>query len=557
MTGIHPNEVPGLVEGEVFADRATRQVLGVEKILELAAPDSEPARKRWFAPTCLTTRQDDAHAHYASCRTAQLRFESWWLGLVEEDRQEERIRHALAQMPLDLARIINKIRAEEVLAESELFAIKRFLYHASKLMALALPGLEIDRPSPEEDRRTLEQLLDRLHPEPEPSPRFFLADALDPSLAHGRKALVEARRAFMARRKVLVEGASHHYPGVRFDLDGEATIVGEQAIRAATDPGLEPRGSLWRLRDQELDAARLRVTALEQDLERYEFVVRQRLSVELGRHVSWLVGLLTAVTSFDLRLTRMRLRERIQGSWAHLCTDTSEGARVILQSGDSPLIEDDQPTQPIDFEFSSRPVIITGPNMGGKSSLLRLVGLCQWCMQHGLPVPARRYEAPLMRHLVYVGSDLAGLEQGATEGLSSFGREIRRLVVSRKETRPVTLWLLDEVGRGTHPEDGTLLAMEILDTLQKRGDLVICATHFPGLAKKAGVERWRIAGLVDRDRLMAMADSSHLATSDSFAALDDLERALRAAMDYRPVRLSDGEESVPRDAHLIARLLGW
>lgn len=545
----------------MLADTATRQVLGIERVLELVSPDSESARKRWFAPSCLTPDQHDARQLFTARRRAQLRFESWWLGLGEDVRHEERVRHALVQMPLDLKRILNKIRVAETLAESELFALKRFLYHTTKLMRLAASGFAIDRLDPEEDLRTLADLLQHIHPETEPSPRFHLSDALDEELADSRRALVSARRTFMARRKALVERVAPNYPGVRFDLDGEASMSGEQSLRAATDPDIEPRGSLWRLRDEELDAARGLVASLEHQVELHELLVRQHLSQELRRHIDWLKAMLDAVTLFDLRLARMRLRARMHGSWPLLTSDASEDTmRVLLEEGVTPLIDGDAATlvQPIDFDFTQRPVIITGPNMGGKSSLLRLVGLCQWCMQHGLPVPAKRYDAPLVRHIVYTGSDLPRPEQehrGGLEGLSSFGREIRRLVVARQQTRPVTLWLLDEVGRGTHPEDGTLLAMEILDTLQARGDLVICATHFPGLAKKPGVARWRIAGLVERERLEAMIQS--LSSTTSLDALERLERALRASMDYRPVRLDDGEESVPRDAHLIARLLGW
>lgn len=518
-----------------FADTITSRVLGVRELLAHVTPDSELARQQWVHPPLFTDYGARQKAHQAT-----LSVEQWWMHTPDVERAC--VRRHLAQMPLDIGRVLTKLTLHELLGETELFVLKRLLYHALELCRLAAQALKGAREIPDSIAR-LSMLLETLHPEAEPSPRFHLSESLDVDLAEARQALTRARRAFMQRRKVLVDLKKEDYPGARFDLDGEVSLSGALATRAATDPGMTPHGGVWRLKDPELDGHRELVEADHAHVEQLEVSLRNRLSIAFSNHASWLESLTVDLTQLDLHLTRARLRAHINGCWP----DAAEG-NLTLEAGHDPGIPQ---AQPVDFDMDHRPAVITGPNMGGKSSLLRLIGLCQWCLQHGLPVPARAYCAPLLSHIIYVGSDELHHDSSAREGLSSFGREIRRLVEARAVSEPVTLWLLDEVGRGTHPDDGAALAASILEVLVQRGDRVFFATHFPALAGLDDIQRWRIAGLTDRARLEMLADA------DDFNDLDALELALREAMDYRPVRWARSEDAVPRDARLIARLLGW
>ncbi len=518
-----------------FADATTRRVLGVRALLERATPDSEHARQQWSSPSLLSS-----YEAVEALQSRTIAVEKWARHTSEKDH--DRVRRQLAQMPLDIGRVLTKLELCEPLGETELFVLKRLLYHALRLCELAAPALATERPVPETLER-LQMLLHTLHPEPEPTPRFHLSDALSRELADARKALTRARRLFMSRRKELLELKKQDYPGARFDLEGDASLPQHLATRAATDPGLTPHAGMWRLKDPDLDAHR-KLVAAEQDLvEQLESSLRQRLSLALSQHAAWLAELYAHITNLDLQLTRIRLRQSIRGCWPR----AQDSPQVVLEAGRDPAIDE---AQPIDFDMDARPAIITGPNMGGKSSLLRSIGLCQWCVQHGLPAPANAFVAPLLHSMVYVGSDEVPEATSSREGLSSFGREVRRIVEARAASKPVTLWLFDEVGRGTHPEDGAALAAELITQCVERGDRVLFATHFPALAELDGVHRWRIAGLTDRARLEMLAEAS------DFQGGDALELALREAMDYRPVRWERTGDAVPRDARLIARLLG-
>ena len=527
-----------------LCDEVTAEVLGVKALLDRAQPDSEAAERAWRAPQPWRAAQ---RSEWLTTQAAQLEAERAWLALSELKR--EALRRQLAELPAQAPRQLKRLALGEPLGEAELFCLKRLMYRALRCGQLIPEALSIERDVPETLER-LGALLHALHPEQEPSARFHLSEALDPDLAAALKRDARARRAFTQRRKALLDLKRADYPGARFDLEGEARLTGALATRAATDPQLEPAGggggALWRLRDQELEATRLALKASQREVARHASRLCAELSSALAPHVTWLLQLHAHLVNLDLRLARARLREAIQGCWPVALPERS--ARLEMRRARAHDL-----AQPIDFELDDEPAVIVGPNMGGKSSLLKLVGLCQWCMQHGLPAPAELFCAPPCEHLVYVGSDEAlGPPAGA---LSSFGREIQRLVTARQRCGSPTLWLLDEIGRGTHPEEGAALAAQIITALKRRGDRALCATHFPELAALRSVARWRIAGLVERDKLEALAAQA----SRGEAAIEPsaLELALRQAMDYRAVRIQGQDAEVPRDAHLIARLLGW
>jgi 5-formyltetrahydrofolate cyclo-ligase len=181
--------------------------------------------------------------------------------------------------------------------------------------------------------------------------------------------------------------------------------------------------------------------------------------------------------------------------------------------------------------------------MGGKSKALVLVGLCQWCAQHALPVPAEAFDFKPLHHLVYVGSEQPQqTDEFQGSGLSAFAREIRRIVRGLDHSAP-TGWLLDEIGRGTHPGDGADLLIDLLARLADDGHRALAASHFPALAALEDVQHLQIRGLSPDVDLARIFDDA-----------TDIDRALRRALDHQPHEVATG--SVPRDARRVAGALG-
>ena len=129
-----------------------------------------------------------------------------------------------------------------------------------------------------------------------------------------------------------------------------------------------------------------------------------------------------------------------------------------------------------------RALVITGPNAGGKTVALKTMGLLALAAQAGLPIPAAAAsEVPFLVSLVATVGD----EQDLLADRSTFSGRLARLAEAYRAAGPQSLALLDELGSGTDPEEGTALAVALLETLVARGGLALITTHLTGLAAAA------------------------------------------------------------------------
>lgn len=123
---------------------------------------------------------------------------------------------------------------------------------------------------------------------------------------------------------------------------------------------------------------------------------------------------------------------------------------------------------------TGRLAIITGPNCGGKSTLLASVGIAQLLAQIGSFVPARRARLSLCRRLVA----RVGASDAPTRGVSTFMAEMLDTRTMLQHAGPHTLALVDELGRGTSTSEGFGIAWAVAEALVRSGGLALFATHF-------------------------------------------------------------------------------
>jgi len=523
-----------------LVDAASAAVLGIPEYLDRLAPDGAPGKAEL---SNLQTYDPNDHEAWRTEIRALQAVESWVEAAPDAHRD---LRDALAELPeLDVP--LRRLASDTALGDGDLFDLKRFGYYGSR--ALQYAGVLLDDLDPPDDgSRRLKGLVHRIHPGGEQTPRFHLSGELDAEFERRldrRRQLadeLEALRDSIGDEVVDQLGGSCGLRG-RYRPDEEA-----ETRELEAHPHVERESDGWRLTSEHLRELEDDLAEAREALTEAERRVREELTQALAKHTHWLAEMADFLARLDVRLAKVRLKDEIDGCWGEWSDDAD--AALAFREGREPRIEarvaaDGGSIQPVEFALEPIPSVVTGPNMGGKSALLALAGLCQWCAQHACPVPASELTFRPVSSIVYVGSEEPSAV-AASRGLSSFGREVRRLVDAlESEDRPV-LWLLDEIGRGTHPDDGASLAEDLLERLADRGDRTLAATHFPALADADRFPTFRIRGLEAADDLeQALGDAE---------TLDAVERVLREAMDFQPAPADDG--AIPRDARRVARALG-
>lgn len=213
-----------------------------------------------------------------------------------------------------------------------------------------------------------------------------------------------------------------------------------------------------------------------QETREVERILRELTSL-VATHADALDYTLETLAQLDLIFAKAKYAAQLRATEAFF--DLSANAYLELIKARHPLLDPER-VVPISLElmrgFSI--LIITGPNTGGKTVTLKTVGLLVLMAQSGLHIPAQAG----VRLPIFDGvfADI-GDEQSIEQNLSTFSAHLTNIVEILREADENSLVLLDELGAGTDPVEGSALARAIIENLRARNIPALVATHFAEL----------------------------------------------------------------------------
>jgi DNA mismatch repair protein MutS2 len=353
-----------------------------------------------------------------------------------------------------------------------------------------LPGVNqrfpqlLDRSAGLIDAQELENTIGRAI-----GPAGEVLDSASPALSRIRKEVRIAHGRLMDRLNRFVSGGASNsalQDAIVTSRDGRY-VVPVRADSRSQVPGVvhDVSASGQTIFVEPLEVVELNNRWREAQIEETREVDRilDELSHETGRYAQELTQTVDSVSLIDFAMAKARLAFSMRASkpviWSQLRADEGLGhptQRIRLRRARHPLL-DAATVVPIDIDLGEdfRVLLITGPNTGGKTVTLKTVGLLAAMAQAGLFIPADDDSILPVFSSFFVD---IGDDQSIAQSLSTFSAHIASVISMLEAVEPTSLVLIDEVGSGTDPVEGSALARSIIVELLDRGPLVVATTHY-------------------------------------------------------------------------------
>jgi len=209
--------------------------------------------------------------------------------------------------------------------------------------------------------------------------------------------------------------------------------------------------------------------------------ILDELSAHVGANAGVLLRTVESLAELDLAFAKSRLAADWRATRPELIelaggVDQRSNSRVELHKARHPLLNPET-VVPVDVEVGStfRVLLITGPNTGGKTVALKTIGLLAMMAQTGIYVTANEGSASTVFEQLFVD---IGDDQSIAQSLSTFSSHITNVIGMLNQVSAASLVLIDELGTGTDPQEGSAIARAVVAEMVERGPIVVATTHY-------------------------------------------------------------------------------
>ncbi len=435
-----------------------------------------------------------------------------------------------------------------ILQDVELFEIKNFL----SLLRSLKTQIEKEKIPSFKDTKielipSLEKLLD---PEDTKIATFYIYDAYSEDLREIRKRKKERDNFIRSQKRLIKEKVKedlnldlrpdNSVVVARENKDLLKTIKTYQHLTYVSETYLNIKFTI--IPTNEISAAERELELLRDKEEKEEMKIREFLSKEVGKKRRELYRNMLSIGKLDLLLAKTKLAIDLDGVKPKIIDDHT----IYIKDGRHPKIENllkkkQMNFTPITISLNEGVACITGANMGGKTISLKLVGLLSAMAHYGMYVPASDMELGLS---YYIKSSIGDM-QSTDSGLSTFGGEVRVVSDAIKRADEQGIILIDELARGTNPEEGYAISKAIAKYLINKPAITLLTTHYDNVADLEGIQHLQVVGL---------SELKVEELEDEITSGDGME-IINKHMDYR-LKKVDKTTAIPRDAINIAKIMG-
>ncbi|MGB6600595.1 MAG: Smr/MutS family protein [Candidatus Cybelea sp.] len=212
-----------------------------------------------------------------------------------------------------------------------------------------------------------------------------------------------------------------------------------------------------------------RVRTLQIEEEREVARILEALSRSVGSHAVEIEANVEMLARLDLLAAKAELAHRSQS----IAPELSDSPVLTVEKGRHPLLGERAVPQSLAVDDMTRLLVISGPNMGGKTVALKMAGLFVVMTYCGMQIPAARSCVGRFDRVI---ADI-GDEQSLVANASTFSAHLERMREILERANDRTLAVVDEIGGGTEPSAGAALAIAMLERLLARGARAIVSTH--------------------------------------------------------------------------------